>query len=181
MSQRRYHNREHAGKRNHIHIVTIKVTHRGTPLEYQNKNITIVMADDDEDDCILVRDAFMENRIPVDLRFVEDGEELMEFLQHQGKYGGADAPPRPDIILLDLNMPRKNGREVLREIKADPHLRGIPVVVLTTSREYENIMLSYDLGASSFITKPATFTELVEMARILSSYWLGIVTLPGNK
>lgn len=137
--------------------------------------IIILMADDDADDRMLTKDALEESRVLNDLRFVEDGEELMEFLRRQGRH--ADAP-RPGLILLDLNMPRKDGREALKEIKADPDLRRIPVVVMTTSKAEEDIFRSYDLGASSFITKPVTFDRLVELMRTLGQYWVEFVELP---
>jgi two-component system response regulator len=133
------------------------------------------MADDDADDRMLTKEALEESRVLNDLRFVEDGEELMEFLRKQGKY--ADAP-RPGLILLDLNMPKKDGREALKEIKADAELRRIPVVVMTTSKAEEDIFRSYDLGASSFITKPVTFDRLVELMRTLGQYWVEFVELP---
>lgn len=143
--------------------------------------ITILMADDDPDDCLLVRDAFRESRLANDLRFVENGEELMEYLTRRGKYAEASTAPRPGLILLDLNMPRKDGREVLEEIKVDPHLRSIPIVVLTTSREEEDIFRSYDLGANSYITKPVTFEGLVQVMKTLGKYWLEMVELPPER
>ncbi len=133
------------------------------------------MADDDADDRMLTKEALEESRVLNDLRFVEDGEELMEYLNRRGKF--ADAP-RPGLILLDLNMPRKDGREALKEIKADPHLRRIPVVVMTTSKAEEDVFRSYDLGASSFITKPVTFDRLVELMKTLGQYWVEFVELP---
>lgn len=135
----------------------------------------ILMADDDADDRILTKEALEESRVLNELRFVEDGEELMDYLKKRGKY--ADAP-RPGLILLDLNMPRKDGREALKEIKADPELRRIPVVVMTTSKAEEDIFRSYDLGASSFITKPVTFDRLVELMKALGRYWVEFVELP---
>jgi CheY-like chemotaxis protein len=133
------------------------------------------MADDDADDRILAKEALEESRVLNDLRFVEDGEELMDYLNRRGEY--ADAP-RPGLILLDLNMPKKDGREALKEIKADPDLRRIPVVVMTTSKAEEDIFRSYDLGASSFITKPVTFDRLVELMKALGQYWVEFVELP---
>ena len=137
--------------------------------------IIILLADDDPDDRMLTKEALEESRVLNDLRFVEDGEELMDFLKRRGNY--ADAP-RPGLILLDLNMPRKDGREALKEIKSDPELRRIPVVVMTTSQAEEDIFRSYDLGASSFITKPVTFDRLVELMRTLGQYWVEFVELP---
>lgn len=135
----------------------------------------ILMADDDADDRILTKEALEESRVLNELRFVEDGEELMDYLKKRGKYTDA---PRPGLILLDLNMPRKDGREALKEIKADPELRRIPVVVMTTSKAEEDIFRSYDLGASSFITKPVTFDRLVELMKALGRYWVEFVELP---
>jgi CheY-like chemotaxis protein len=142
------------------------------------KPITILLADDDADDRLLAQDALAESRLVNDLHFVEDGEELMEYLQRRGVYANPAKSPRPGLILLDLNMPRKDGREALREIKADPNLRQIPVVVLTTSKAEEDVFRSYDLGVSSFITKPVTFEGLVQVMRTLGRYWIEIVELP---
>jgi CheY-like chemotaxis protein len=142
------------------------------------ESITILMADDDPDDCVLVKDAFAESRVANDLRFVKDGEELMDYLRHRGKYKSVKTSPRPGLILLDLNMPRKDGREALKEIKSDPALRNIPVVILTTSKEEEDILRSYDTGANSYISKPVTFKGLVEVIASLGQYWLESVHLP---
>ncbi|MCI0812404.1 MAG: response regulator [Chloroflexi bacterium] len=142
------------------------------------KTITILMADDDEDDRMFAQDALVEARLANRIDFVEDGEELMDYLRHRGKYANGNSPTRPGIILLDLNMPRKDGREALKEIKADPKLRQIPVVVLTTSKAQEDIFRTYDLGVSSFITKPVSFEGLVDIMKTLSKYWFEIVTLP---
>lgn len=142
------------------------------------KPITILIADDDDDDRILARDALAESRLANDLRFVCDGEELIEYLRRQGKYADPKLSPRPGLILLDLNMPRKDGREALREIKADPDLRSIPVVVLTTSKAEEDIYKTYDLGVNSFISKPVTFEGLVAIMHGLRRYWFEIVELP---
>jgi len=147
-------------------------------MENHGKSITILMADDDQDDCLLVKEAFEENRLLGELRFVEDGEALMDYLYHRGKYSEQNLSPRPGLILLDLNMPRKDGREALREIRSDPALRTIPVIVLTTSKEDKEVYRSYDLGANSFITKPVTFEALVEIVRLLGKYWFDTVKLP---
>jgi CheY-like chemotaxis protein len=147
-------------------------------MKSERKPILILLAEDDPDDRVLLRDALEEGRLVNDLRCVEDGEELMDYLHHHGKYAGENAAPRPGLILLDLNMPRKDGREALQEIKADPSLRQIPVVVLTTSQAEEDIFRSYDLGANSFITKPVTFQSMVDLMRTLGRYWLEIVELP---
>lgn len=141
--------------------------------------ISILMAEDDADDRLLVKDAFEENHVANDLYFVENGVELLDYLRKQGKYqAGHDLP---DLILLDLNMPRKGGREALLEIKADPNLRHIPVVVLTTSKAEEDILSSYDMGAAGYITKPVTFEALIEITRGLTEYWVQIVRLPAKK
>lgn len=146
----------------------------------QAKTITILMADDDPDDRMLTKEALMENKLANDLHFVEDGEELMDYLLKRGKYNDDNAP-KPGLILLDLNMPKKDGREALTEIKADPSLRRIPIIVLTTSKAEEDILKTYDLGISSFITKPVTFDDLVEVAKAIGNYWFGIVVLPNDK
>src|SRR5260370_22840909 len=140
--------------------------------------ITVLMADDDADDRRLAKDAWEETRPADELEFVEDGEQLLEYLRHRGRYTSRGAAPLPKIILLDLNMPKKDGREALREIKGDPLLRKIPVIVLTTSRAEEDIAKSYDLGVNSFIVKPARFESLVEVMRCLAEYWFGVVELP---
>ena len=144
------------------------------------KPITILMADDDADDRMMTREAFEENRIANDLRFVVDGEELMDYLKRRGEYSDPDTSPRPGLILLDLNMPRKDGREALAEIKADPALKCIRVVIMTTSKAEEDIFRTYDLSAASYITKPVTFEGLVEVIKTLGKYWLEIVELPGE-
>jgi len=143
--------------------------------------ITILMAEDDPDDQLLVREAFHESRLANDLVFVQDGVELINYLRKQGRYANLSGLPTPDLILLDLNMPRKDGREALEEIKADPDLRRIPVVVLATSADEEDILRSYDIGASGYITKPVTFDSLVETVKVLGEYWIQIVWLPGRQ
>lgn len=140
--------------------------------------ITILMADDDADDRLLTKDAMSDARVINDLHFVGDGQELMDYLYRRGRYAEPSSAPRPGLILLDLNMPKKDGREALKEIKADPDLRRIPVVVLTTSKAEEDIFRSYDLGASSFITKPVTFEGLVELMKAMGQYWIEFVELP---
>jgi CheY-like chemotaxis protein len=141
-------------------------------------SITILMAEDDEDDCMLVREALEESHVTHELHIVNDGEELMDYLYRRGRYTDRNHAPRPGLILLDLNMPKKDGREALKEIKADINLRQIPVVVLTTSKAEEDIHITYDLGANSFIIKPATFASLVEVMRTIGKYWFEIVKLP---
>ncbi|HYE74466.1 MAG TPA: response regulator [Blastocatellia bacterium] len=142
------------------------------------QSISILMADDDADDCLLIQRALAKSRIASELRRVEDGEELMDYLFQRGKFAAPGAAPRPELILLDLNMPRKDGREALGEIKSNPQLRCIPVVVLTTSRAEEDIYRSYNLGANSYITKPVTFERLVELMDVLGTYWADVVELP---
>jgi len=141
------------------------------------KPITILIAEDDADDRLLAQEALEESHLMNDVFFVEDGEELLDYLRRQGKYAEQKVP-RPGIILLDLNMPRKDGREALTEIKKDADLRRIPVVVMTTSKDEEDILRSYDLGVNSFIIKPVTFEGLVEVMRALGHYWFEIVELP---
>lgn len=143
------------------------------------ESITILMADDDADDRMLAEDAMRESRLGNAFRCVEDGQELMDYLMRSGKYVQGDAP-RPGLILLDLNMPRKDGRQALQEIKSNPELRRIPVVILTTSKTEEDVLRSYDLGANSFITKPVTFDGLVNIVRTLGNYWFKIVELPSD-
>ena len=144
------------------------------------KPITILMADDDADDRQMTKEAFEESRVANDLRFVENGVELMDYLYRRGKYSDPGSAPRPGLILLDLNMPKKDGREALREIKADPKLKNIRVVILTTSKAEEDIYRTYDLSATSYITKPVTFSALVDVIKTLGKYWLEIVELPGE-
>jgi CheY-like chemotaxis protein len=141
----------------------------------------ILMADDDEDDRLLARDALGEAWREGDLRFVDDGEDLLDYLHHRGAYQAAGSAPWPGLILLDLNMPRKDGREALREIKADADLRRIPIVVLTTSNADTDIGAIYALGASSFISKPFQFDALVKLMRVLVQYWFHTVELPTPK
>ena len=146
----------------------------------KGKPITILMADDDEDDRILTQDALEESRVRNTLYCVEDGVELLEYLKREGKYADPTTSPRPGLILLDLNMPRKDGREALKEIKADAELRNIPVVILTTSGQEEDKIKGYNLGAASFITKPVNFEGLVELMKALGKYWIEFVELPNE-
>ena len=143
--------------------------------------ITILMADDDEDDRLLALDALKEGRVLNNLYCVEDGVELLEYLRREGKFTDPATSPRPSLILLDLNMPRMDGREALQHIKADPNLRSIPVVILTTSKEEEDMIRGYDLGAASYITKPVNFEGLVDLMRAIGRYWIEFVELPHNK
>jgi len=140
--------------------------------------IALLLAEDDDEDLEMTLDALKESRLSNDIRVTRDGEELMEYLLREGRYGdGADAPT-PGLILLDLNMPRKDGREALAEIKSNPKLRKIPVIVLTTSKAEEDIVRSYDLGVNSFIAKPVTFSGLADAMKVLREYWFEIVELP---
>jgi CheY-like chemotaxis protein len=142
--------------------------------------ITILMAEDDPDDRFLAEEALEEARLANDLHFVHNGETLMDYLHRRGDYAAPESAPRPGLILLDLNMPRKDGRQALKEIKADPSLRLIPVVVLTTSKAEEDILRSYNLGASAYITKPVTFESLVDVMKVLGRFWFEIVQLPAD-
>lgn len=139
--------------------------------------ITILMADDDEDDRLMAKEAFEENKLFNTIQFVKDGEELMDYLNKKGGYNEKNAPT-PGLILLDLNMPKKDGRTALEEIKKTSELKRIPIVVMTTSKSDEDILRSYDLGVSSFISKPVTFESLVEVIKTITNYWFGIVVLP---
>ena len=139
--------------------------------------ITVLVVDDDLEDCMLVRDAMAESRLANDLRFAHDGDELLAYLRHEGQYADAGTAPRPGLILLDLNMPRKDGREALQEIKADPQLRRIPVVILTSSQAEEDICQSYELGANAYVTRPVAFEALVSVLGDLGKYWIEIVQL----
>jgi len=141
--------------------------------------ITILICDDDEDDRMLTQQALEDAHISNELRFVEDGEQLLDYLYQRGQFSGeTGAAPRPGLILLDLNMPKMDGREALQRIKSDATLIDIPVVVLTTSGLDADVIRSYRLGVNSFITKPVTFSGLVEAMNVLGRYWLEIVELP---
>lgn len=147
-------------------------------MKTEGKSIVILLADDDEEDRMLTRDALAESHLLNEIHCVEDGEELMDYLKRRGKYAPPAVAPRPGLILLDLNMPRKDGRESLREIKADPELRQIPIVVMTTSKAEQDVFSSYDDGASSFIAKAVSFAGLIEVMKSLGHYWFEIVELP---
>ena len=142
--------------------------------ERAKKARRVLMADDDPEDVLLFRDAFKRSGIREELQSVSDGQELVDFLHAAHS---ADKP-LPDLILLDLNMPRKDGREALAEIKGDPLLRSIPTIVLTTSSREEDVQRCYELGANSYVRKPSTFDSMVDFARILKKYWLEVVELP---
>ncbi len=140
--------------------------------------INILMADDDEEDCMLTKKAFEKSRVANRLYFVHDGEELLDYLYLRGKYEDPASAPRPGVILLDLNMPRMDGREALEIIKKDDELRKIPIIILTTSKDEEDIHRTYGLGANSFISKPVDFQSMIEVVETFNKYWLSIVKLP---
>jgi CheY-like chemotaxis protein len=141
------------------------------------QSVAILMADDDEDDRLMAEEALREAKLLNPIRFVKHGEELLDYLYCRGEYSDPGSAPRPGLILLDLNMPRKDGREAIREIKEDPELKLIPIVVLTTSEAEEDIYRTYDLGVNSYITKPVAFEGLVEVMKNLANYWFNIVKL----
>jgi CheY-like chemotaxis protein len=149
-------------------------------MTYPRTSITILMADAAADR-LMAQEAFEEACLANELQFVEDGEALMDYLYRRGKYAARSTAQDPELILLDLNMPKKDSREALKEIKEDPALRHIPIVVLTTSKAEEDILRTYDLGVSSFITKPVTFAGLVDLMQGLTRYWFEIVTLPPRR
>lgn len=150
-------------------------------MKNDNLPITILVADDDADDRSMIEDALTESRLRNPIQFVVDGEELMDYLLRQGKFTDREKFPFPGLLLLDLNMPKKDGREALAEIKSNPALKALPVVVLTTSRAEEDIYRTYNLGVNSFITKPVTFDALIALVRELGKYWFEIVELPNLK
>jgi CheY-like chemotaxis protein len=143
-----------------------------------NFPIRIVVADDDADDRMMIRDAFEESKLGNPIDFVEDGMELMEYLNREGKYANLAGQPFPGFILLDLNMPRKDGRTALKEIKESAELHRIPIVILTTSKAEEDIIKTYNLGVNSFICKPVSFDKLVDIVKTVGHYWIQIVALP---
>jgi len=142
------------------------------------QSITILLADDDADDCLLTRDALAAGRGAITLRTVSDGEDLLNYLHQRDGYEAEGAAPRPDLILLDLSMPRKSGLQALAEIKSAPDLRSIPIVIMTTSSQEEEIRRCYDLGANSFVTKPVRFETLVDVMNSIDRYWFQTVELP---
>lgn len=142
--------------------------------------VPILMADDDPDDRLLTREAFQEAQLANHLYFVEDGEQLLDYLHQRGAYADPATAPRPGVILLDLNMPKKDGREALTEIKNDPALRRIPIIVMTTSEVEQDILRSYDLGANAYIIKPVTFSAFVDVIVGFGRFWFEIVELPPN-
>ena len=147
----------------------------------EKKIFPILIAEDDPDDTLMIREAFEENLILNNLYFVDDGEQLMDYLLRRKKYTNTKNYPTPGMILLDLNMPKKDGREALNELKSNTLLRRIPVIILTTSKTEEDIIKSYDLGVSGFITKPVTFIDLVRFIKIMGKYWFEIVELPAQE
>lgn len=142
------------------------------------KPVPILLAEDDPDDQYLIGEALDESGVGVELYVVEDGEDLLDYLNRRGKYANSEQYPLPRLILLDLNMPRLDGREALRLIKASPEFRRIPVVVLTTSQAEEDVYRTYDLGISGYITKPVSFTGLREVMKAIGTYWLEVSKLP---
>jgi CheY-like chemotaxis protein len=151
---------------------------KDVPMNIPKKTLIILMADDDADDRLLAQDAMHESRVLNELHFVEDGVQLLSYLRGDDDFSNRTLYPMPGLILLDLNMPKMDGREALAEIKSDPRLRRIPVVILTTSKAEEDMVKGYDLGAASYITKPVTFDALVELMRTLGKYWVEFVELP---
>ena len=143
--------------------------------------LVLMMVDDDEDDCILVNEALKAACSGCTFRCVGDGEEILEYLHRSGRYKDVESCPVPDLILLDLNMPRMGGREVLKKLKTDPRFRAIPVIILTTSRELDDVKACYDLGANSYITKQPSFDEVVSSIKTLMEYWIEVATLPRKK
>lgn len=140
--------------------------------------IDILLVEDNPGDADLAREALEGNKMCNPLRVVKDGVQAMEYLRREGKYAGV---PRPDVILLDLNLPRKDGREVLAEIKADEDLKSIPVVILTSSVAEEDVLKSYNLHANCYITKPIDVSQFFKVVRAIESFWLGIVALPPHR
>jgi len=145
------------------------------------EKFSILIADDDADDRELIKAAFEENNFRHNIKFVEDGEELLKYLRRKGNYADEADHPLPQIILLDLNMPKKDGREALKEIKTDNYLKYIPVIVLTTSTEQKDVQKIYELGVNSFVIKPVTFRQLVAFANTLGKYWFEFVELPNTR
>lgn len=143
-----------------------------------NVPVRIVVADDDADDRMMIKDAFDESKLGNPVDFVEDGIQLMEYLKREGKYASLAGQPYPGFILLDLNMPRKDGRTVLKEIKESTELHRIPIIILTTSKAEEDIIKTYNLGVNSFICKPVSFDKLVDIVKTVGHYWIEIVALP---
>lgn len=144
------------------------------------KPVTLLMAEDDEDDRLFAKNALKKSRLANEMRFVEDGQELLDYLHHTGDYADPKLAPRPGLILLDLDMPRMDGMTALKAIKSSPELRSIPIVILTTSTAEQDIVQSYELGVNSFITKPVTFDRLVAVMEGVAQYWFQLVELPNR-
>lgn len=144
----------------------------------ERKRTIVIIAEDDSDDRLLIKDAVQQACHNVTIKFVLDGAELLDYLYHRGEYSDPAGSPQPELVLLDLNMPKVSGLEVLAQIKRDPALRSIPVVMLTTSRSSEHVARSYELGGNGFITKPSSFSELVSIMGTLNQYWFHTVKLP---
>jgi len=140
--------------------------------------VEILLVEDNPADVRLTREALKEGKVYNNLHWTKDGVEALEFLRRQGKY--ADAP-RPDIILLDLNLPKKDGREVLQDIKKDDKLKRIPVVILTTSKAEEDVLKSYNLHANCYVTKPVDLEQFIVVVKSIDMFWLTVVTLPNGK
>ena len=147
-------------------------------MPHSSKAAVILLADDDPDDLEMTRRALVKNNLAGEIFTVGDGEELLDFLRHRGKFAAPARSPTPALILLDLNMPKMDGREALAQIKADKALHRIPVVVMTTSTAEQDIVRAYDLGSNSFISKPITLAELVDVTKVLGQYWFEVVKLP---
>jgi len=143
----------------------------------ERKNFTILLVEDDPVDTELLIEALQDDRLVNEIKYVRDGTELMNYLRQEDGFGDKTQSPRPDLILLDLNLPKMDGREALKEVKSDPNFRRIPVIVMTTSRSEEDIYLSYNLGANSYIVKPFSFDSMVEIIRSVKKYWFDIVEL----
>ncbi len=146
-------------------------------METNTRSVKILLVEDNPGDARLTIEAMREAKVHNQMHVVEDGVEAMQFLRRQGRYGDA---PRPDLILLDLNLPKKDGREVLAEVKADPALKRIPVVVLTTSRAEEDVLRAYDLHANCYVTKPVDLAQFMKIVAQIDEFWVNVVTLPGN-
>ena len=153
---------------------TLPVQRFGELMTDDSQPISVLLVEDDPGDVVLIEEAFEHNKVRNSLKIVGDGVEAMEYLRAEGT-------ARPDLVLLDLNLPRKDGREVLAEIKSDPALRSIPVVVLTTSKAEEDILRSYDLHANAYVTKPVDFNRFIEVVRQIDEFFVTVVKLPGHR
>lgn len=149
--------------------------------EKQCANLIFLYAEDDSEDTMLMNEAMEEGEMEDKLKIVDDGEALMNYLQNKEEYQNPDQAPKPDVILLDLNLPKKDGREALKQIKKDPHLKHIPVIAITTSKSEEDIKKAYQLGANAFVTKPVSFQSLVETMKSMKRFWGEVSELPSTK